>query len=146
MRHPDLERLVESDPSWPYEAYEFVLSSLDLASQDFQENHTFGLEEDSDESSASAESGKHSGSSHVDGRQIALAARKLAQDEFGQMATVVFSQWRIRSTMDLGSIIFKLIEIGLLNKNENDSVADFEGVYSIPGELLDGFEIQIHDI
>jgi uncharacterized repeat protein (TIGR04138 family) len=62
------------------------------------------------------------------------------------MATVVFSQWRIRSTMDLGLIIFKLIEIGLLNKNENDSVADFEGVYSIPGELLDGFEIQIHDI
>jgi uncharacterized repeat protein (TIGR04138 family) len=138
MRHPDLERLVESDRTWPYEAYEFVLNSLDFAAREIQDSQGQSLEDD-------AESNPTGDCHHVDGRQIALAARELAQQEFGQMAPVVFSQWGIESTSDLGKIIFKLIEVGLLNKNEKDSIADFEGIYAIPDELLHGFQIKIQD-
>jgi len=138
MRHPDLERLVESDTTWPYEAYEFVLNALDHAASNLQ-----ALRESSaDEANDSENTGE---SSHVDGRQIALAARDLAQQEFGQMAPVVFQQWGIGATLDLGKIIFKLIEIGLLNQNDGDSLSDFEGIYRIPDDLLIGFRIEIAD-
>lgn len=138
MRHPDLERLVESDTTWPYEAYEFVLNALDHAAAKSQAmEDTFSAE--------GTEADNAGASSHVDGKQIALAARELAQQEFGQMAPVVFHQWGIRATLDLGRIIFKLIEIGLLNQNEGDSLEDFEGVYAIPDDLLNGFRIEIAD-
>ncbi|MFM8931512.1 MAG: Minf_1886 family protein [Gemmataceae bacterium] len=138
MRHPDLERLVETDTTWPYEAYEFVLNALDHAAAKLQALRENNAGEESEPETTGE-------SNHVDGKQIALAARELAQQEFGQMAPVVFQQWGIRATVDLGSIIFKLIEIGLLNQNEGDSLEDFDGIYSIPEDLLDGFRIEIAD-
>lgn len=145
MRHPDLEKLVESDSTWPYEAYEFVLNSLDHAARTVQEAQDSLRDETKSEADAETGSLGAEGGMHVDGRQIALAARAIAQEEFGQMAPVVFRQWGIQSTADLGRIIFKLIGIGLLNKNEKDSIEDFVGIYEIPEDLLAGFEIEIPD-
>lgn len=145
MRHPDLEKLVESDSTWPYEAYEFVLNSLDHAARTVQEAQDSLRDETKSEMESEIGSPGAEGGMHVDGRQIALAARAIAQEEFGQMAPVVFRQWGIQSTADLGRIIFKLIDIGLLNKNEKDSIEDFVGIYEIPEDLLAGFEIEIPD-
>lgn len=140
MRHPDLEKLVESAPLWPYEAYEFVLNSLDLAARRAPETPVL---DDSDTEGVTETLESQKGCAHVSGREICLAARELAQGEFGQMAPIVFREWGIHSTLDLGRIIFKLIEVGLLNQNEEDRVEDFSEIFSVPGELLDGFEIRL---
>ena len=66
-RNSDLEKLCDSDPTWPYEAYEFILEAIELAS-DIQEPGSAEI--------------------HLSGRQIALTAKQLAIEWFGLMAPI----------------------------------------------------------
>ena len=62
---------------------------------------------------------------HVSGGDLLEAIKTLARERFGVMATDVFESWGVRSTLDFGRIVFQLVEDGLLNKQEEDSLADF---------------------
>lgn len=66
---------------------------------------------------------------HVDGRELAMAVRDLALDRFGVMSRLVLEHWGVRSTQDLGDIVFALVEAGLLMSQPGDSRQDFAGVY-----------------
>lgn len=67
---------------------------------------------------------------HITGRELAEGCRDLALERWGLMARAVLEFWGIHSTLDLGEIVFALIECGVLVRRENDSLADFEDVYS----------------
>jgi uncharacterized repeat protein (TIGR04138 family) len=67
---------------------------------------------------------------HIDGRELAEGCRDLALDRWGLMARSVLEFWGIRSTRDLGEIVFALVECGVLVKRDNDCLTDFECVYS----------------
>ena len=66
---------------------------------------------------------------HITGRELADGCRELAIDRWGLMARSVLEYWGIRSTRDLGAIVFALVECGVLVKQESDALDDFEGVY-----------------
>lgn len=66
---------------------------------------------------------------HVDGRELANAVRDLALDRFGVMSRLVLEHWGVRSTQDLGDIVFALVDAGLLMSQPGDSREDFVGVY-----------------
>lgn len=121
-RNADLDSLCDSDPSWPYEAYEFVLGAIELASDSLDSGET---------------------EIHLSGRQIALAARDLARDWFGLMAPTVFSFWGITTTRHLGDMVFKLIDSGLLTRQEGDKVEDFDNIFTIPDDLVAGYRIAL---
>jgi uncharacterized repeat protein (TIGR04138 family) len=67
---------------------------------------------------------------HISGRELAEGCRDLALERWGLMARSVLEFWGIRSTRDLGEIVFALVECGVLVKRDNDSLDDFEGVFS----------------
>lgn len=73
---------------------------------------------------------------HVDGRELAHAVRDLALERYGVVARLVLEHWGIRSTADLGDVVFALVEIGLLMSQPGDSRLDFVGVY----DFDDAFE------
>ena len=73
---------------------------------------------------------------HVSGRQLAEGARDLALEEFGPMALDVLQHWGLTATIDLGRIVYDLIEADLLRRTEDDSLEDFAGVY----DFRDAFE------
>ena len=59
-------------------------------------------------------------SHHVNGRELCEGARRLALEHYGLMAMTVLALWGIRSTSDIGEIVFNLIASGDLEKTPND--------------------------
>jgi len=66
---------------------------------------------------------------HVSGRELAEGCRDLAREKFGPMARTVFEHWGIRTSRDLGQVVFALVDCGVLVAQEGDSIGDFEDVF-----------------
>ncbi|HSJ14058.1 MAG TPA: Minf_1886 family protein [Longimicrobiales bacterium] len=66
---------------------------------------------------------------HISGAELAGGVRDLALEKFGPMARTVLEHWGIHETGDVGDVVFALVEVGILIKQEEDTRADFEGVY-----------------
>ena len=82
---------------------------------------------------------------HVSGAELCESVRRLGLRQFGSLAAPVFGHWGVRSTSDIGDIVYNLIEAGDLEKTPADSRADFDDVYDFetalkPKSLLDSDE------
>lgn len=66
---------------------------------------------------------------HIDGRRLLEGIRDLARKNFGYLARAVFREWGVRSTLDFGEIVFNLVEVQLLAKQETDQKSDFADAY-----------------
>jgi len=118
----DVVAIVDRDPRYAYEAYEFI----DRALQHTQK--ALGRERSPDSAPGDPKL-------HVSGRELLHGARELALSEFGLMARTVFAMWGIHQTVDFGNIVFNLIDAGLMSKNDDDTVDDFRDVYDFEQAL-----------
>jgi uncharacterized repeat protein (TIGR04138 family) len=66
---------------------------------------------------------------HISGRELALSCRDLALDRFGVLARLVLESWGIRSSSDIGDVVFTLVELELLMSQPTDSRDEFIGVF-----------------
>ena len=66
---------------------------------------------------------------HVSGGELARGVRSLALTRFGPLARTVLEYWGIHTTEDVGTVVFALVESGILTKQEEDSLEDFAGVF-----------------
>ncbi len=66
---------------------------------------------------------------HITGDELAWACRDYGLDQFGLTTRTVLEHWGVRSTEDLGRIVFTLIDVGLLTSQPHDRVEDFAAVY-----------------
>ena len=73
---------------------------------------------------------------HITGPELAHSCRDLALHRFGVMARLVLESWGVRATMDIGDIVFTLVDMGLLVSQPQDSRNDFFGVF----DFADAFE------
>jgi uncharacterized repeat protein (TIGR04138 family) len=137
----ELARIIARDSRYTIEAYAFVLESLKLA-----RHHKLkgaGKRRAGARASRPRKKALSPGSGetqsdqlgHVTGRELCLAARRLALRHYGLMAVTVLDQWGIRSTSDIGEIVFILIAAGALDKTPTDSRSDFDGVFDFATEL-----------
>jgi|SRR4030095_786479 uncharacterized repeat protein (TIGR04138 family) len=66
---------------------------------------------------------------HVSGRDVAEAFRLLALSELGTAALPTLHGWGVRSTDDIGTLVFRMIEFGVLGARPEDAPEDFHSVY-----------------
>ena len=66
---------------------------------------------------------------HISGRELAEGVRALALGRFGPMARTVLEHWGIHATDDVGDVVFALVEIGVLIKEQDDRIEDFVGIF-----------------
>ena len=66
---------------------------------------------------------------HVTGRELAEGCRDLGLRLYGPLARTVLEHWNVRSTRDIGEIVFNLLEVGVLSKDDRDSRHDFDAVF-----------------
>ncbi|HEX3159222.1 MAG TPA: Minf_1886 family protein [Gemmatimonadaceae bacterium] len=66
---------------------------------------------------------------HITGAELARACRDLALERYGVMAQPVLEHWGIRSTADIGDVVFTLVDLQLLMSQPTDSRDDFANVY-----------------
>lgn len=122
-----LYEVIRKDARYPYEAYEFLCDAVSFT-QDLLER-TPRDEDDPDTDY------------HVSGAELIRGACELAVIEFGMMAPVVFRQWNILKTDDMGNIVFNLIRGERLSKSDRDEPDDFHELFDIEQILRDGFEL-----
>lgn len=121
------------DPRYAFEAYEFVLEALSYTQESLGRVPPTGPAAESRAGTTSRY--------HVSGRELLLGVRDYARRQFGLLARSVFRAWGVNATEDFGEIIFNMIDIGLLSKNDTDRREDFRAVYDMDRDLLEGYEI-----
>ena len=72
---------------------------------------------------------KGSGLRHVTGQELCCALRELARERWGPLVREVLRSWNIYRTRDFGEMVFFMIELGLMGKQDSDNIADFDDVY-----------------
>lgn len=107
-----LERLRERYPQFHESSYIFVLSALHYVIAHLPQPR------------------------HISGRELAEGVRDLALDRFGPLARTVLEHWGIRTTQNVGDVVFALVESGVLIKQEEDGPDDFRDVF----DFDDAFE------
>jgi uncharacterized repeat protein (TIGR04138 family) len=83
---------------------------------------------------------------HVTARELLEGVRALAVQQFGLMAQTVFNQWGVFSTSDFGEMVFNLIESGEMEKTNEDSRSDFDGVFSFDEALARDYKIEVDEL
>lgn len=68
-------------------------------------------------------------SRHVSGQQLCLGLRDYAIAQWGMLARTVLGRWNIHATIDFGRIVFHMIELGHMQKTDDDCLDDFRNVY-----------------
>lgn len=74
---------------------------------------------------------------HVSGRQLAIGFRDYLLAEFGPFAADLLDEINIRSTDDIGNLVYNLISVGVFGKTNADSRADFHAVYDFKEAFRD---------
>lgn len=133
----DLAGVLARDSRYSIHAYAFLFEALE---------HTKILKKRS-RAKVRAKRLKAAGSArHVSGREICEGARELALRHYGLLAMTVLAQWGIRSTSDLGEIVYNLIASGDLEKTPEDSRADFDGVYDFEAAFRRDYVVALDDV
>src|SRR5215213_9457278 len=68
-------------------------------------------------------------SRHVGGSDLCEGLRELALTQWGRLAWTVLRRWNVTSTLDFGRIVFSMVEAGLMQKTDDDTLEDFRNVF-----------------
>jgi uncharacterized repeat protein (TIGR04138 family) len=131
----DLAGVLARDPRYTIHAYAFVFEALEF---------TKGLKKRSHGRARGA--GRAAPSRHVSGRDLCEGARRLALEQYGLMAMTVLGLWGIRSTSDVGEIVYNLIASGDLERSPNDSRSDFDNVFNFEDVFRRKFVLALGEV
>ncbi len=115
--HTALEDILAHETRYDREAYLFVMAAL---------NHAVA---------------ELSTPRHVSGHELLMAFQSYTKAQFGPMAKDVLHAWGIKTTEDVGHIVFHLIEANILGKTESDSLQDFQDVYHFDDVFTADFDL-----
>lgn len=132
----ELAGVLARDPRYSIHAYAFIFEALE---------YTKKLRKRT-QSRLRTRSRRTSRSRHVTGRELCEGVRHLALSQYGLLAMAVLNTWGIRSTSDLGEIVYNLIASGDLEKSPSDSRADFDHVYDFESALRRDVVLALDDV
>ena len=110
-----VEKIHRQDPRYKAESYEFVMQALFFTQKQLNRK------------------------GHVSAQELLDGIKEFALEQFGPMSHTVLEHWGIKSTDDLGNIVFNMVQNGLLRKTEDDNLEDFKGVYDLKREFDRGY-------
>ncbi len=140
-----LRAVLAKDPRYSIQAYAFVFESLEYAKA--QKRAGTRRERERQRAAERRREAPETDEApfHVTGQELSLAARDLALRLYGMMARTVLAEWGLRSTSDLGEIVYNMIESGDLEKTETDSRADFDNVFDFATAFERDFVLVLDD-
>ena len=115
-----VEQICEKDLRFSSDAYHFVQEGL---------NHTL----------KSLKRGGQHAHRHVSGQELLHGLREFALKEYGPMTKAVLNEWGIKTTDDIGQIVFNLVNASVLGKNDTDSPNDFKNVFTFDDAFVKPF-------
>ena len=100
--------IVSRHEDYAPDAYDFLRQALDHSAQRFKQDRK---------------------TAHLSAEELYMGVCSLALEEYGPMAKSVLEYWGILSSVDVGEIVFRLIEVGVFGKQEGDTINQF---YHLP--------------
>lgn len=76
---------------------------------------------------------------HVGAAELLDGFRLHALSEFGPMALMVFDYWGVRTTSDVGAMVFNLVQTGVFGKTDEDTPESFRDVYDFREAFVEPF-------
>ncbi len=160
---PDLVRALDR---YPEEAFLFVREALSFTAEKVhgQENeahrflqhflvanqldwseliaryHTGELPENIQEAIEAA-GGSENLNRHIGGNDLCWGLRDYALERWGLLARTVLESWNITGTEDFGRIVFGFIDFDMMQKEDDDCLADFRDIYAFDEALDKGYRI-----
>ena len=117
--HLIVEEICERDQRYKIDAYAFMMEALAFTQRKFRSPK------------------------HVTGGEILEGIRELLLDKFGPMTMTVLNYWGIKSTEDIGNIVFNLVENRVLTKTDDDSLESFRNAYDFIEVFDQGYRQQL---
>jgi len=77
---------------------------------------------------------------HVSGQTLCEGLKKLAIEKWGRLAMLVLSTWGVKTTRDLGEIVYLMIKHKWMSTQPTDSIDDFNNVYDFKTAFKDQFK------
>jgi uncharacterized repeat protein (TIGR04138 family) len=112
-------KIVHADSRYALDAYEFVLEGLSFTQKCFRRT------------------------SHVSGQELVEGVKSLAVRKFGSLAFYVLQTWGIQTPLDIGRIVFIMIEHGLLSRRDEDTLQDFMLDFDLQKECQRAYQLQV---
>lgn len=78
---------------------------------------------------------------HLTGKQLTLAAFIYSIKKYGGLARTVWEQLGLEKSEDLGKVVFMMVESGLMGKQEEDKIEDFDDLLTV--EDFDRVEMKV---
>jgi uncharacterized repeat protein (TIGR04138 family) len=132
----ELAGVLARDPRYTFQAYAFVLEALEYSKS--LNKRTSGRVRGRENSAPKSQ--------HVSGRELCEGFRRLALDHYGLMTLAVLRLWGVRSTADVGEIVYNLIASGDLEKTPSDSRSDFDGVFDFEQAFRRDFVLILDEV
>jgi len=105
-----VNNLARTSGKYPVEAFHFVRQGLQ-----FTIEHVHGQDVSEPQ--------------HITGKDLCWGLRDFAINRWGLLAPTVLKNWNITRTEDFGQLVFAMVESGVMAKNDNDKLDDFNSVY-----------------
>jgi uncharacterized repeat protein (TIGR04138 family) len=116
----DLATVVARDPRYSIHAYALVREAIEYTQRSRKRRRAV----------RSRRRGKVAAASlQMTGQELCEGFRRLVLAQYGLMALAVLDRWGLRSTGDIGEIVYSLIASGDVEKTPSDSRADFDDVF-----------------
>ena len=77
---------------------------------------------------------------HVRGQTLCGELKKLAVEKWGRLAMLVLNTWGVKTTRDLGEIVYLMIKHKWMSAQPTDSIDDFNDVYDFKTVFKDRFK------
>jgi len=113
-----VERICAANGRFHPDAYLFVRRALDFTLASLRER------------------GEIESRQHISGEKLLEGIRSFALEQYGPLSKSVLDHWHIETCRDFGTIVFELVDYGVLGKTEEDNIRDFENGY----HFSDAFE------
>lgn len=125
MSSDPVRKLALRDGRFAPEAFVFLLESLDTAVDLAGRGEATGPER------------------HVSGRELLEGMRQHATKIFGPIAAHVWRSWGIHESLDWGRVVFLLVDEGLLNRQDSDTIDDFADGFDFDEVFVKNYEPEL---
>jgi uncharacterized repeat protein (TIGR04138 family) len=82
-------------------------------------------------------------SRHISGAELSLGIAELAKKRWGRLSRVVLNHWGIKTTRDIGEIVYIMIENNWMTARESDRIEDFDNVFDFEKKFEKEFSFDI---
>ena len=115
----------EKDPRYSPQSYHLVRMALDAA-----QKQVHGEEK----------KGSKKTNRHVTGKELLEGFRLHTLETYGPLSFALLNNWGIKKSVDVGNIVFNIIDTGLFGRSADDEIEDFVNIYDFKEAFLKPFE------